>query len=897
MRLKMALLWCEVLINSAIAYSPTGMKTVKRCKIAHKRLRSNIIAMPTGLGTTRLLLQKLASLCLGIACTDAASTMFLQAWYADAATLTSLPKAVEVQTNQLPTSKLADKTLKACSPDATPSRWIASRYYWLAQKHCTKPNQSKSTAPEATTESSEETATLTLALAPELFGRNSFPAPLKVQELERDTFPQLSRKQGDKTETPALETWKTLTKLSFALLPGKEDNKSRRVAKSSSALALNAENLSVAKLTNSSLLPVSSLTEETSLVPKPLVFQGAALLAGDYKRGATDENANSRQIESQPSLSPAPFSSSPPSIENPSCPAPLIACTPSLQAQNPPTPTLPPAAPIAPENLQPNPNQERFLQPPPSPAPIAPDAQPPVQAPPTPTPSVSPSPAPQPSTAPNAPAIQVQKINVTGSTVFGPNQIAPIVQPFEGRTLTLEQLREVADAITQLYLNQGYITSRAILVDQAITDGVVEIRVLEGSLEDIQIEGARRVKPNYIRSRVRLGAKTPLNTAQLEDQVRLLRADPLFENVEASLRAGTRTGQSILIVRVVEANPFEGSVGVDNYSPPSVGSERLGVNLLYRNLTGNGDAIGTSFYHTTRSGADSLDLTYRLPVNAMNGAVQLRTSLTRNNIVDPTFSFLDIQGDSQLYEISFQQPLIRSPREEFALSLGFAYQDSKSTSIFGPLSPGANTEGVTTTSVIKFGQDYLRRDVKGAWSLRSLFSFGTGLFGATTNSPPDPDGRFISWLGQVQRVQILGDNNFLIVGADIQLTPNRLLPSQQFVIGGGQSLRGYRQNIRAGDNGVRFSLEDRITLERNEAGAATFQLAPFFDAGVVWNNDSGNRQLPPEQFLAGLGLGLIWEPLPRLSLRLDYGYPLIQIEDKGTNAQDEGFYFSVNYRF
>jgi len=576
------------------------------------------------------------------------------------------------------------------------------------------------------------------------------------------------------------------------------------------------------------------------------------------------------------------------------CPTPLISCAPFLQAQTPP---VPPSPPLPVPNLEPNPNQDRFLQPPPTPAPLTP-ATPSVQ------PSPTPSPTPQPSPPVNAPAFPVQKINVTGSTIFSPEQIQAVVQRFEGKTLTVEQLREAADAITQLYLNQGYITSRAILADQAITNGVVEIRVLEGSLEEIRIEGTRRVNANYIRSRVGLGAKTPLNTAQLEDQLRLLRADPLFSNVEASLRAGTGTGQSILIVRITEANPFDGSVSVDNYSPPSVGSERLGLNLLYRNVTGNGDAFGGSFYRTAQGGADSLDLSYRLPVNAMNGALQLRSSWTRNNLVnvEPTFRLFDSQGDSQLYEISFQQPLIRSPREELSLSLGFTYQESKlillfDSNFFASPSPGADAEGITKTSVIKFGQDYLRRDASGAWSLRSLFSFGTGLFDATTNEPPLPDGKFFSWLGQVQRVQILGNNNFLIAGFDVQLTPNRLLPSQQFVIGGGQSLRGYRQNIRSADNGVRFSIEDRIALERNEAGNPTFQLAPFFDAGVVWNNDSRNYPLPPEQFLVGVGLGLIWEPVPKLSLRVDYAYPLIRIEDRGNNAQDEAVYFNVRYQF
>ncbi|NET58749.1 MAG: ShlB/FhaC/HecB family hemolysin secretion/activation protein, partial [Symploca sp. SIO2E6] len=327
-------------------------------------------------------------------------------------------------------------------------------------------------------------------------------------------------------------------------------------------------------------------------------------------------------------------------------------------------------------------------------------------------------------------------------------------------------------------------------------------------------------------------------------------------------------------------------------------SERLGVRLSYLNLTGNGDRLATSFFHTTRSGSDVGDISYRLPVNPMNGTLQLRTSLSRNQVVESGFSVFDIQGESQLYEASFRQPLIRSPREELALSLGFAYQRNKALlEDILPVSPGANSEGVTTTSVIKFGQDYLRRDSRGAWSLRSLFSFGTDLFNATDNPEPTPDGQFISWLGQLQRVQVLNENNLLIIGTDVQLTPDSLVPSQQFVIGGGQSLRGYRQNIRAGDNGLRFSVEDRITLERDEGGSPIFLLAPFFDAGLVWNDSDNPNQLPGQRFLAGVGLGVIWQPLPNLNLRLDYGVPLIDLDDRGTNAQDEGFYFSVNYQF
>jgi len=569
----------------------------------------------------------------------------------------------------------------------------------------------------------------------------------------------------------------------------------------------------------------------------------------------------------------------------PTSPAPSDSDSDSLNqskvAQN-----LPPIAP--PENLQPDPNQDRFLQPAPTPIPT-----------PNPTSSpVLPTPTSEPTPDVNVVPIQVNRIEVTGSTVLSSEQLNRITKPFEGSTVSFQELTSVIDEINQLYLEEGYTNSRAILEAQTIANGIVQIRVVEGTLEEIEVEGTRRLNPSYVRSRVNLGVGTPLNTTKLEEQLRLLRADPLFKNVEAILRSGSEPGQSILVVRVTEADPFEASVSFDNYSPPSVGSERLGINASYRNLTGNGDELAASYYRTTTGGADVFDFSYRIPLNAMNGTLQLRAAPNRNEVTQSPFDEFDIRGESQLYEISYRQPLIRSLREEFALSIGFAYQSGQTFTFAGPtpFGFGPDERGVSRTSVIKFGQDYLRWDSLGAWSLRSQFSFGTGLFNATTNPDSIPDGRFISWLGQVQRVQLLNKNNLLILQADLQLTPDALLPSQQFIIGGGQSLRGYRQNVRAGDNGLRFSVEERMTLQRDEAGNAIFQLAPFVDLGTIWNVSDNPNNLQKQRFLASVGLGLLWQPLSNLSVRLDYGLPLVNLDDRGENVQDSGFYFSVNYK-
>jgi hemolysin activation/secretion protein len=492
----------------------------------------------------------------------------------------------------------------------------------------------------------------------------------------------------------------------------------------------------------------------------------------------------------------------------------------------------------------------------------------------------------------------ITRIEVVGSTVFDTAKLEPIIKPLEGKPVTEEQLTAAAIAITQLYISNGYVTSQALYTPQSVVDGVAKIQVLEGKVEKIEIVGINAVNPDYVRSRTELGVGIPLNTNNLEDQLRLLRADPNFTSVNASLKAGSKDGLSILTITVVEANQFAGSISFDNFSAPAVGSERMGAGLSYRNLLGLGDVFSANYYRTTTGGSNQYDLGFSIPVNPMNGTISLRFAPSNYRITQAPFDAFNIRGNNEVYAATYRQPLVRTPREEFALSLGYEYQRGQ-TFLFNdlavPFGVGPEADGTSRTSVFKFGQDYTSRDTEGTWSLRSQFSLGTGLFGATYVT--DPSAAFLSWLGQIQRVQVLGSDTILIGSLDTQLSADPLLPSQQFVIGGGQSVRGFRQNARSGDNGIRLSVESRFVVARNEEGQTVLQLAPFVDLGSVWNNSRNLNLLPNQNFLAGGGLGILYEPIKRLNLRLDYALPFVNLSDRGSNLQESSLYFSVGYQF
>ncbi|MBD1849140.1 ShlB/FhaC/HecB family hemolysin secretion/activation protein [Cyanobacteria bacterium FACHB-502] len=532
-------------------------------------------------------------------------------------------------------------------------------------------------------------------------------------------------------------------------------------------------------------------------------------------------------------------------------------------------------------------------------------------------PSLQPQPVPQPSLplpnpdellrpSPQAPAtpqpvlgevpttIQVDRFEVVGSTVFTPEELAAVTEPFTNRDITFAELLEARSAVTQLYVNEGYITSGAIIPPQALQAGVVTIQVIEGNLEAIDISGLTRLRLSYVHDRLELAAQTPLNVNRLLEGLQLLQLNPLIQSISADLQAGVRPGTSVLAVQVTEADSFNTALSIDNGRSPSVGSFRRQVELTQANLLGFGDGLTVAYSNT--DGSNTLNTSYTLPLNARNGTLQLAIGASDSQVIEEPFDELEISAISRYYELTFRQPLSQTPTEEFALGLTASRQESETELGLDdigpfPFSPGADEAGRTRVSAVRFFQEWTQRNSQQVIAVRSQFSLGLNLFDATVNDDA-PDSRFLAWRGQGQWVRLLTPDALLLVRGNVQLADGALLPLEQFGLGGQQSVRGYRQDALLTDNGALLSAEVRVPILRISEWRGLLQLSPFADVGAAWN--SGNNPDPESNALVGVGVGLLWQQGDRFLARLDWGIPLVS-SDAGDSLQENGVYFSLIY--
>ena len=489
----------------------------------------------------------------------------------------------------------------------------------------------------------------------------------------------------------------------------------------------------------------------------------------------------------------------------------------------------------------------------------------------------------------------VRKFRFEGNQIFTDSELAIITAPYEGRVITSAELQRVRNEVSLFYLNKGYINSGAIIPDQKVEDNVITLQIIEGGLTRVEIAGNTHLTSGYLISRLKRAAGKPLNIEALEKELKILQQHRLIKRLHAELKPGDRLGESVLRVQLEENRPGRVDVSFNNYRPPSVGAEQVEIDATYYSLTGHDDTLTAYFGHTR--GLDDLFLSYRLPVNSHDTRVGVYFQTTDSEVVEEPFDELDIESDAKTWGVIVTHPLRRTPAGH--LTAGMALERRHSNTSLGgipfPFSEGVGNDGRADVTPVRLSIDWLSRDLDSVLAARSVVSMGIDALGATTNNDA-PDGRFVAWSGQFQWLQRFGQRGYqAVIRASAQLTNDALLPLEKFVVGGHDTVRGYRENQLVRDNGFTASAELRIPIFQGEGAAAQWQIAPFVDYGNAWEEEADT---PDPRDITSVGAELRWQPTRRLQASVSAAHAFENIDrvDQDRDLQDRGIQFLLSYQ-
>jgi len=485
---------------------------------------------------------------------------------------------------------------------------------------------------------------------------------------------------------------------------------------------------------------------------------------------------------------------------------------------------------------------------------------------------------------------QLKGYRFSGNTVYSNAQLIALVEDYAGKEIDTLDILQIKNLITKHYIDNGYINSGAIIPDQEIQDGILDIHIIEGELTEIRVTNKGRLRDKYISDRIRLDMQKPFNFYILQKRLYLLQQNPRIKTINANLGPGAEKGESILDINIAEEKPYKVLVQADNYRPPSVGEAQGTIRFQYLDITGFGDSIDATINHT--EGFDRGYINYQWPLTADDKLLYFAYENSQSKIVsdDVKELGLDLKNDSETATIGFTFPAYRAITETYDVSLQLDKRES-TTYINGTPTSYAGSgaiNGVSKISVLRLIQNWFKFDATHAYAFRHILSVGMEAFDSTQHDDGEPDSEFVAWLFQFQAaLQNMGGDLQTVLRADCQFAFDDLMPMEQIAVGGANTVRGYRENLFVSDSGFIASAELRKAVYKSDSGKHLVQFAIFSDYGRTWPYSG---PIDPESIYS-VGAGLRWQWNHRAQAEFYWGYPLVDIStpDDGS-LQDKGIY-------
>lgn len=499
---------------------------------------------------------------------------------------------------------------------------------------------------------------------------------------------------------------------------------------------------------------------------------------------------------------------------------------------------------------------------------------------------------------PEGPAVQrvlVKSIIVAGASLFPKETIRAITGPYENKELTLNEIRYLAGLITDLYRKKGYVTSRAYIPPQKMEQGILEIRVMESTVGDIQVKGNRYHSTRLIKSYLTIQKGAPFNYFDLKKGLRNINDNPDI-NVKAILASGQKPGSTDIVLEVKDALPVHVSFGVNNYLSTLLRRSIYSSSFTDNNLLGQNDILTFRYENGDYNDYYSYTTRYQYPVTR---SLDLGVYASRSKqVLGGEFADVDSRGKSRMYGAYGSQELIKNDYLNSHFNFGFDYMDVYNF-LFGTIFSQDRLR------VAKAGFDLDISDDFGRTFISDDYNYGIpGIMGGTGEHLSGNDtptsrlgagGEFIKDTLNILRLEQLPFDSTLLWKNQLQFSPSTLTATEQFQAGGPANNRGFPVAGSVGDEGYTMSWElAEPPYSMPKLWKVPFTNEKIYDAVRViefydWSNIHLNSLQPGDKkslTLSSAGCGLRVNILKYFSASYQIAWPMMGRASEGKGVQN-----------
>ncbi|MBS2034840.1 ShlB/FhaC/HecB family hemolysin secretion/activation protein [bacterium] len=467
--------------------------------------------------------------------------------------------------------------------------------------------------------------------------------------------------------------------------------------------------------------------------------------------------------------------------------------------------------------------------------------------------------------AQNPDTLQVTRFQLEGNTLVSEAELASVLRPYQGQRLTLAEIKEVAEAVTQYHISHGFKLAHTYVPEQDFANGVVRLQVFEGKIEQLKVVGNEYRDSEMLKSYFQ--STLDSNQYREEEVIRSVLLVNDLPDVKAKVRLekGQSKGTTDLILEVEDRHPLAGWLSYNNYGSQALGEHRLGLTVADQDLSGVGDRLAVSgLYGFPSSGSNFyIDAGYTRPLNTEGTRLNLGYTNSAFALGDQ-FQILDVRGNADIFRLGLEQALERSLTHRSDLAF-YLSSNSIRNSLLGQ--PFSRDEYIKAN----LGYSGLWLDVDGQTFFSASVSQGFRSSPLSLASRVGVGSNFTHVNLDALRIQSLS-SQFRWSGRGMaQFAFSPLVTAEQFSLGGPYTVRGYAQGEYLADSAYVFSSEFRFSPLEDDPQMLEFLAFVDYGHGNLKQPQAG--EFGSRSFLgAGLGLRLNWNR--DVQARLDLGFPL-----------------------